>query len=116
MGAELVAVISFSVIMPFLPYFVQELGVTDPDLVKLWSGWLNSAGAIFMAVMAPIWGSLADRYGRKMMVEWAMFGGTLLCCMYGRWPLGLERLRIENATLLIIGTDVITVSLELVET
>jgi len=37
-----------------------------------------SAHAVTMAVMAPIWGSLADRYGRKPMVERAMFGGALV--------------------------------------
>ncbi len=77
-AAELVAIVGFSVIGPFLPFYVQELGITDPDQVKLWSGWLLSAHAITMAVMAPIWGSLADRFGRKPMVERAMFGGALL--------------------------------------
>ncbi len=90
-AAELVAIIGFSVITPFLPYYVQELGVTDPDQVKLWSGWLNSANAISMAVMAPIWGMLADRYGRKMMVERAMFGGALLFLAMG-WAQTVQQL------------------------
>jgi DHA1 family multidrug resistance protein-like MFS transporter len=90
-GAELVAIIGFSVITPFLPYYVQELGVTDPDRVKLWSGWLISANAISMAFMAPIWGSLADRYGRKMMVERAMFGGALLFLAMG-WAKTVQQL------------------------
>jgi DHA1 family multidrug resistance protein-like MFS transporter len=77
-GAELVAVAGFSVVMPFMAYFVQDLGVTDPEQVKLWTGWLFSSHAIVMAIAAPIWGSLADRYGRKMMVERAMFGGALV--------------------------------------
>ena len=76
-AAELVAVAGFSVVMPFMAYYVQELGITDPQQVKLWTGWLFSSHAISMAVAAPIWGSLADRYGRKMMVERAMFGGAL---------------------------------------
>lgn len=90
-GAELVAIIGFSVITPFLPFYVQELGVTDPDQVKLWAGWLNSANAISMAIMAPIWGSLADRYGRKMMVERAMFGGALLFVAMG-WAQTVQQL------------------------
>jgi DHA1 family multidrug resistance protein-like MFS transporter len=90
-AAELVAIIGFSVITPFLPFYVQELGVTDPDQVKLWSGWLNSASAISMAVMAPIWGLLADRHGRKMMVERAMFGGALLFLAMG-WAQTVQQL------------------------
>ncbi len=90
-AAELVAIIGFTVITPFLPYYVQELGVTDPDQVKLWSGWLNSANAISMAAMAPIWGLLADRYGRKMMVERAMFGGGLLFLAMG-WAQTVQQL------------------------
>ena len=76
-AAQLVAITGFSVVMPFMAYFVQDLGVTDPVQVKLWTGWLFASHAIMMAVAAPIWGSLADRHGRKMMVERAMFGGAL---------------------------------------
>lgn len=81
--AELVAIIGFTIITPFLPFYVQELGITDPDAVKLWSGWLNSANAISMAVMAPVWGLLADRFGRKVMVERSMFGGALIFLAMG---------------------------------
>jgi len=77
-AAELIAVAGFAVIWPFLPYYVQELGVTNPDQIKLWSGWLLSSQAIARAIVAPIWGSLADRYGRKIMVERAMLGGALV--------------------------------------
>lgn len=75
--AEFTAVLGFSSVLPILPFYVQKLGVTDPDAVKFWSGAIFSAHAVTMAVMAPIWGSLADRYGRKPMVERAMFGGAL---------------------------------------
>ena len=76
--AELVAIAGFTVVMPFLPYYVQELGVTDPEQVAIWSGLLFTGHAVTMAIFAPIWGSLADRYGRKLMVERAMFGGAVL--------------------------------------
>jgi len=76
-AAELVAIAGFSVAFPFLPYYVQELGVTDPGQVEMWSALLFTGQAITMAIFAPIWGSLADRYGRKPMVVRAMFGGAL---------------------------------------
>lgn len=75
--AELLAISGLSLIMPFMPYYVQELGVTDPAQVALWAGTLVSVHALTMAISAPIWGTLADRYGRKLMVERAIFGGAL---------------------------------------
>lgn len=76
--AEFASIVGFSSVLPILPFYVQKLGVTAPDAVKFWSGMIFSAHAVTMAVMAPIWGSLADRYGRKPMVERAMFGGALV--------------------------------------
>jgi DHA1 family multidrug resistance protein-like MFS transporter len=56
--AETTALVGFYIIIPFLPYYVQELGVTDSDQIEFWSSWLFSGQAIALAVMAPIWGSL----------------------------------------------------------
>jgi DHA1 family multidrug resistance protein-like MFS transporter len=76
--AELVAAAGFTVVMPFLPYYAQELGVTDLAQVEFWSGVLFASHALAMAVFSPLWGSVADRYGRKLMVERAMFGGAVV--------------------------------------
>ncbi|MBN1886639.1 MAG: MFS transporter [Thermoflexales bacterium] len=74
--AEFVALIGFAMVAPFLPFYVQDLGIHDESQVKLWSGMLLSAHAVLMGIFAPIWGSLADRYGRKPMLERAMFGSA----------------------------------------
>jgi DHA1 family multidrug resistance protein-like MFS transporter len=81
--AELVAIAGFAVIFPFLPYYVQELGITELHEVELWSGLLYASQAVTMAIFAPIWGSVADRYGRKMMVQRAMFGGAVVIAAMG---------------------------------
>lgn len=81
--AELVAIAGFSFVFPFLPYYVQELGITELGQVELWSGLLFAAQAIPMAIFSPIWGSLADRYGRKLMVQRAMFGGAIILAAMG---------------------------------
>ena len=44
---------------------------------------LFAAQAVTMAIFAPIWGSLADRYGRKLMVQRAMFGGAVVLAAMG---------------------------------
>jgi DHA1 family multidrug resistance protein-like MFS transporter len=76
--AELLAIAGFTVVLPFMPFYVQELGVADPAQVKLWSGLLFTVHPLAMAIVSPLWGVLADRYGRKLMVERAMFGGVLV--------------------------------------
>jgi DHA1 family multidrug resistance protein-like MFS transporter len=75
---ELIAISGFSITLPFLPYYVQELGITRVDQVAFWVGVVSSSQAVTMALIAPLWGSLADRYGRKIMVERAMFGGAVV--------------------------------------
>jgi len=57
---------SLSLVMPFLPHFIAELGVTDN--LSIWSGLIFSVTFVSSTIMSPIWGSLADRYGRKPML------------------------------------------------
>ncbi len=82
-AAELVAIAGFGVMGSFLPYYVQELGVVELHEVELWSGVVFAAHAVTMTVFSPIWGSLADRYGRKLMVERATFGGAVVLAAMG---------------------------------
>jgi DHA1 family multidrug resistance protein-like MFS transporter len=99
--AEFVSLIGFALVMPFLPFYVQELGVSDPEQVKLWSGIVVSAHAVTMGIFAPIWGSLADRYGRKLMLERAMFGATVVIGLmaFAKTPQQLVALRLLQGCL-----------------
>ncbi|MBZ0304395.1 MAG: MFS transporter [Anaerolineae bacterium] len=76
--AQLISAMGFSLIFPFLPLYVQSLGTTTGISLDFWAGMVFSSQAITMMIASPIWGGLADRYGRKVMVERAMFGGTIL--------------------------------------
>jgi MFS transporter, DHA1 family, multidrug resistance protein len=76
--AQLMTAVGFSSIFPFLPLYVQELGAVSGLSIELLSGLVFSGQAFTMMLAAPIWGSLADRYGRKIMVERALFGGAIL--------------------------------------
>ena len=75
---QLLAMIGFSFAFPFIPLYVQELGVSDPHEVEMWAGLLGFAAGASMAVSAPVWGALADRYGRKSMVLRSTLGGAVL--------------------------------------
>jgi len=81
--AELVAIIGFAFVMPILPLYVRELGVEGEREVRIWSGVIFSAQAVTMAIFGPIWGALSDRYGRKLMVERAMFAGSVIMTLMG---------------------------------
>lgn len=61
------AAVSYTMIIPFLPLFLLELGATE-EAVALWSGLVFSSTFLVAAVMGPIWGKRADRYGKKKMV------------------------------------------------
>jgi len=75
--AEMIAITGFNFVMPFMPFYIQELGITDVGKAAQWAGILTGVPAIVMTIFSPIWGSLADIYGRKIMVERAMFGGAI---------------------------------------
>ena len=55
--------------MPFLPLYFQQLGVTDVGAIAMWSGLSLGVTPALTAILSPFWGRLADRYGRKIMVE-----------------------------------------------
>ena len=55
--------------MPFLPLYFQQLGVTDVGDIAMWSGLSLGVTPALTAFLSPFWGRLADRYGRKIMVE-----------------------------------------------
>lgn len=67
---------SFSLVMPFIPVYVEQLG-TPSDQVELFSGLAISVTAFASAIVAPIWGNLADRKGRKLMMIRAAAGMTV---------------------------------------
>lgn len=66
-AAIFVAFSGFTIVMPFLPLYIQELGIHDPAQVALWSGVIFGVSPVLAGLLAPVWGSLADRYGHKAM-------------------------------------------------
>lgn len=75
---QTISLMSFNLGLPFMSYYIQELGVTDPDLVKTYVGLLTAVSGISAGVMAPVWGRLADKYGKKMMLLRAIAAGGLV--------------------------------------
>jgi len=66
--------VGVSLVAPFLPLYLGELGVKDPEAQAVWSGVIFAANFVIAALCQPIWGSLADKYGRKKMAMRSAFG------------------------------------------
>lgn len=75
--AQTLTIIGFSLRTPFLPFYIKDLGAESFASQALWAGVINAGGAAVMAVSAPVWGIVADRFGRKPMVVRAMLAGSL---------------------------------------
>ncbi|MDA8066188.1 MAG: MFS transporter [Thermaerobacter sp.] len=66
--AQFVLLMGTSMVIPFLPLYVEQLGVHALSRVELWSGAIFSVSFLLAALVSPLWGHLADRRGRKIMV------------------------------------------------
>ena len=102
---------SFSIVMPFMALYIEELGVKG-DMVEWYAGLSVAISALASALVSPVWGRLADRYGRKpmmirasMVMTFTMGGLALVPNVF--WLLFLRTLNglfagyVPNATALI---------------
>ncbi len=82
--SQLLSISGFNFALPFVSYYMQEdLGVTDQEAVKLYTGVFMGGASLAMAFAAPIWGMLADRYGRRLMMLRANFSGAVIIFSMG---------------------------------
>lgn len=75
--AQLMTAVGFSTVHPFLPLYVEALGARTSLSIELLAALVFSGQALAMMIASPIWGSVADRYGRKLMVQRSMFGAAV---------------------------------------
>ncbi|MCH7811358.1 MAG: MFS transporter [Chloroflexi bacterium] len=81
--SQFIALGGGNLVFPFMPFYIQELGVTDPGQVALWSGLLGTATGGMLFIFSPIWGGLADRFGRKRMLLRAYLGAMVTVALQG---------------------------------
>ena len=84
--SQFLSIAGFSFAMPFAPYYIQDLGVTDPARLKFWVSVFAAATPLTLAVFSPVWGALADRYGRRLMLLRANFAGAVVVALMGLTP------------------------------
>jgi MFS family permease len=58
---------SFSLVMPFMALYVEELGITGSS-VAIFAGLSVAISALASGLVAPLWGRLADQHGRRLMM------------------------------------------------
>ena len=82
-GVQLLTTAGFSLIFPFLPLYIKELGVATRGSLEFWAGMVFSMQALTMMISSPFWGVMADRRGRKPMLLRATLGGAVLVTLMG---------------------------------
>ncbi|RPI06703.1 MAG: MFS transporter [Ignavibacteriae bacterium] len=85
-ASQFLAMMGMNLVVPFLPFYIRELGITDPEAVASWSG-LVYAGPFFLSFFfTPLWGIMGDKYGRKAMTVRAIFGLAVSQALIGFAP------------------------------
>jgi DHA1 family multidrug resistance protein-like MFS transporter len=85
-GAQFIAMMGMSLVVPFLPFYIRSLGVTTPSAVAQWSGLVFAGPFLPAFFLTPVWGFLGDRYGRKLMTVRAIFGLAISQVLIGMAP------------------------------
>ncbi len=67
-AASFIGFTGFTLVMPFLPLYMRQLGLTDVGSIALWTGLSLGVTPAITALLSPFWGRLADRFGRKLLV------------------------------------------------
>ncbi len=71
----------FAFVLPFLPLFVRELGVEEPERAALWAGVLIGIAPLIAGLLAPVWGRLADRHGHKAVAVKALVAYVVILAL-----------------------------------
>ncbi len=83
MFGSFTTIVAMTLLLPFLPLYVEQLGETDPAGIIQWSGIAYGATFFAAATVAPLWGRLGDRYGRKLMLIRASLGMAVAMSLIG---------------------------------
>lgn len=81
--AQALAIVGFTLREPILPFYLKALGAESTDSATRWSGLFAAGGAITMAVTAPLWGIVGDRFGRKPMLLRSMIAASITVGLMG---------------------------------
>jgi DHA1 family multidrug resistance protein-like MFS transporter len=73
-GTQFLVMMGMNMVIPFLPFYIRQLGITNSDDVARWSGIVFAGTFMTSFIATPFWGTMGDKYGKKLMVVRALFG------------------------------------------
>jgi MFS family permease len=113
-AAGFIGFTGFTLVMPFLPLYFQQLGLHDVGAIALWSGLSLGVTPALTAILSPAWGRVADRFGRKIMVErsLASFVIVMSAMAYVREPWHVFALRAVQGLFAGYGALTLTMAAE----
>ena len=82
-AAQFFSAIGFSMVFPFLPLYIESLGSRLALSTEVLAGLVIAVQSVTMMIAAPIWGVVADRFGRKKMILRALVGGGIFMILMG---------------------------------
>lgn len=82
-ASVLISFLSFTFVMPFLPQYVERLGIHDPNRAALWSGLLVGISPLLGGILTPFWVRIAERTGNKPMVLRSLIAYVILITLMG---------------------------------
>ncbi len=94
-AAAFVGFTGFTLVMPFLALYIQELGATDRADIAFWTGITLGVTPAITAICGPFWGRVGDRFGNKLLVQRSLVGGIVIMVLmaYATRPWHLFALR-----------------------
>ena len=87
----------FAFVLPFLPLYVRQLGVTSDEAAATWAGVLIGIAPLLAGLLAPVWGRLGDRYGQKPMAVRALVSYVILLALSGAVTTAWQLLALRTA-------------------
>ena len=80
---QFIALAGGNLVFPFLPLYIEDLGVHDKSQVAFYAGLTSTATGVTLFIFSPLWGALADRFGRKPLLLRAYLGATFSMGLQG---------------------------------
>src|SRR4029453_4383486 len=110
-AATFVGFTGFTLVMPFLSSYMQELGVTDTGDAALWTGITLGVTPAIVALCAPLWGRVGDRFGNKLLVQRSLFSCVVVMALMAQATTPWHLLLLRAARGLLAGYGPLTLTM-----